>query len=312
MSVAVFRAWRGLPPAARGAAVALGNFDGVHLGHQAVLDAARTDRLALACLTFEPHPRAFFRPEDPPFRLTLAPERLAALAEHGVACVYELPFDAALSRMPAEEFVREVLVGGLGVARVACGEDFVFGHRRGGNVALLRALGAALGFAVALAAPVMAADGTVVSSSAVRDALALGDIVRARALLGRHPTLAGDVAHGDKRGRTIGFPTANIVLGAQQEPRRGVYAVTAMIDGRRVPGVANVGVRPTVGGAPSPRLEAHFFDLSADLYGQRLVVALHEFLRPERKFPDFAALKAQIEADAAQARALLDAAPPAA
>lgn len=307
MSLGIFRDWRGLPAEARGAAVALGNFDGVHLGHAAVLDAARAPGLALGCLTFEPHPRQHFRPQDPPFRLTLAPEKFSALAAHGVDFVYELAFDEALSRMPADTFVREVLVAGLGVARAACGEDFVFGHRRGGDVALLRRLGAELGFAVAIASPVMAADGTVVSSSSVRDALASGDLFRARALLGRLPALAGEVAHGDKRGRTIGFPTANILLGAQQEPRHGVYAVRAVIDGRSVPGVANVGVRPTVGAPTAPLLEAHFFDLAMDLYGRRLVVDLHAFLRAERKFSGLDALKAQIAADAAEARRLLDA-----
>jgi riboflavin kinase/FMN adenylyltransferase len=277
----------------------------VHLGHAAVLAAARGPGRALACLTFEPHPREHFRPGDPPFRLTLAPEKHAALARLGVATVFELPFTDALSHLPAEAFVRDVLVGGLGAARVACGPDFMFGHRRGGNVALLRAMGSALGFEVAIAEPVMAADGTIVSSSAVRDALALADLPRARALLGRDPAIAGLVVHGDKLGRTLGWPTANIPLGRQQAPRHGIYAVTCVIDGAVVRGVANLGTRPTVRETPVA-LEVFFFDFTADLYGLRLVVRLHHFLRPEKKFATLDAMVAQIEADATEARALLD------
>jgi riboflavin kinase/FMN adenylyltransferase len=308
--VRVFETFQGLPPDARGAAVALGNFDGVHLGHAAVVDFLRAFPGPLACLTFEPHPREVFRPEDPPFRLTLLPEKAAALASHGVDSLFALPFDRAFSQMTAEAFVTDVLVKGLGARQVACGEDFVFGHRRGGNIHVLREMGQALGFGVTVVPQVTAADGTAVSSTAVRQALALGDVSRAERLLGRPWVVAGTVEHGQARGRTIGFPTANIFLGRLQEPRRGVYAVSAEIDGRRVPGVANIGMRPTVvqvsGGAPAPLLEAHFFDLDMDLYGQRLAVALHGFIRPEHKFDSFAALTAQIAADARQARLLLD------
>jgi riboflavin kinase/FMN adenylyltransferase len=305
VSIRVVRALAEVPDDARGAAVALGNFDGVHLGHAAVLAAARAPGMSLACLTFEPHPREHFRPHDPPFRLTLPPEKHAALAALGVATVFELPFDAALQHLSAEAFVDQVLVAGLGAARVACGPDFMFGHRRGGTVALLRTMGAARGFTVAVAEPVIAADGTPVSSSAVRDALALGDLARARALLGRDPAIAGEVVHGDKLGRTLGWPTANIPLGRQQAPRHGIYAVTAAIDGVVVPGVANLGTRPTVRETPVA-LEVFFFDIAADLYGKRLVVRLHHFLRPERKFATLDAMVAQIAADAEEARALLD------
>lgn len=301
----VFETFQGLPPDARGAAVALGNFDGVHQGHAAVVDFLRASPGPLACLTFEPHPREVFRPEDPPFRLTLLPEKAAALESHGVDLLFALPFDRAFSQMTAEAFVRDVLVGGLGARQVACGEDFVFGHRRGGNIHVLRDMGQALGFGVTVVPQVTAADGTAVSSTAVRQALALGDVLRAEKLLGRPWVVAGTVEHGQARGRTIGFPTANIFLGRLQEPRRGVYAVSAEIDGRRVPGVANIGMRPTVG-APAPLLEAHFFDLDLDLYGRRLAVALHAFIRPEHKFDNFAALTAQIAADAREARRLLD------
>jgi riboflavin kinase/FMN adenylyltransferase len=311
VSIPVFRDWRGLPDSARGAAVALGNFDGVHLGHSAVIAAARTPGLPLACLTFEPHPREFFRPADPPFRLTLPPEKHAALRGLGVGHVFELPFDAALSHLSAEAFVRAVLVAGLGVRRVACGPDFVFGHRRGGDVALLKSMATELDFEVAVAAPAMAADGTPVSSTAVRQALAGGDLPRVRALLGREHAIAGEVVHGDKLGRTLGYPTANIVLGRQLPPRHGVYAVSAEIDGLRVPGVANIGTRPTVRETP-PQLETFFFDFAGDLYGRRLVVVLHDFMRPEKRFASVEAMTVQIAADAAEARRLLDVPTPAA
>ncbi len=308
MSIAVFRDWQALPDTARGAAVALGNFDGVHLGHAAVVGAARAPGVPLGCLTFEPHPREFFRPDDPPFRLTLAPEKAAALAALGVGRLFELPFDAAFSHLSAEDFVRRVLVEGLGVRRVACGPDFVFGHRRGGDVGLLARMAAMHGFALAVAAPVAAADGTVISSTAVRRALAEGDLPRVGALLGRLHAIAGEVVHGDKLGRTLGFPTANIPLGRQQAPRHGIYAVSAELDGRRLDGVANIGTRPTVRETP-PQLEVYFFDFAGDLYGRRLVVRLHAFLRPEARFASIEAMLAQIRLDAAEARRLLDAPP---
>ncbi|MCC7281118.1 MAG: bifunctional riboflavin kinase/FAD synthetase [Acetobacteraceae bacterium] len=311
MTPELFRDWRALPPAARGAAVALGNFDGVHLGHAAVIEAARAPGRTLACLTFEPHPREFFRPADPPFRLMLAPEKADALGRLGVRRIFELPFDAALSHLAAEDFVRQVLVGGLGVGRVACGPDFVFGHRRGGDVALLGRLAEAHGFEVAIAAPVIAEDGTPVSSTAVRQALAAGELARVHALLGREHVIAGEVVHGDKLGRTLGFPTANIPLGRLMSPRHGIYAVSAEIDGVSVRGVANVGTRPTVRETP-PMLEVFFFDFAADLYGRRLAVRLHHFLRQETRFPTLAAMTEQIVLDAAEARRLLDASPPAA
>lgn len=307
----VFDTFKDLPDDARGAAVALGNFDGVHRGHAAVIEAARKTGHPIGCLTFEPHPREEFRPDDPPFRLTLLPEKAAALEALGVDALYALPFDRAFSQMPAEAFVRDVLVAGLGVRQVACGQDFMFGHRRGGSVAMLRAIGQQAGFGVTVVPPVLAADGTAIGSTAVRQALALGDLSRAEHLLGRPWAIAGTVVRDQQRARAIGFPTANIFLGRLQAPRHGVYAVSAMIDGARVPGVANVGVRPTVGALPAPLLEAHFFDFSGDLYGQRLAVSLHHFIRPEHRFENFAALTAQIRADALEARRLLDV-PPAA
>ena len=303
----VYHDWRGLPAAARGASVALGNFDGVHLGHAAVLraaHAARPDR-PLAVLTFEPHPREFFRPQDPPFRLMLAAERAAALAALGATILYQMPFDTAFSHLNAEQFVADVLHGGLGAAELACGPDFAFGHRRGGDAGFLVGRAEALGMGTAIVPPLVDAEGPI-SSTRIRRLLQDGYPERAAALLGRPHIIRGEVIHGDARGRTIGFPTANIDLKQHLEPARGVYAVSARLpDGTSVKGVANLGQRPTVGGEQF-RLEAHLFDFAGDLYGTELVVALHHFLREEQKFPSFEALRAQIVADAAAARALLD------
>jgi riboflavin kinase/FMN adenylyltransferase len=305
--VSVWEDWRGLPDQARGGTVALGNFDGVHLGHAEVLKAAHQARpdLPLAALTFEPHPREHFRPEDPPFRLTLLPAKAEALAGLGVAHVHAVPFDAGFAAMSAEEFVEEVLHRGLGARHLACGPDFAFGHRRGGDVAFLRAAAEARGIGLSVVPHLSDAEGPV-SSTRIRRALQDGYPERAAAKLGRPWAIRGEVAHGDKRGRTVGFPTANIPLGRHLEPARGVYAVRARLpDGRLVPGVANLGRRPTLGGDPVSRLEAHLFDFEGDLYGAELEVALIAFLREERKFPDFPALVAQIAADAAEARRVL-------
>jgi len=306
----LFTTWNNLPDAARGASVALGNFDGVHRGHAQVLRAASAARpdAPLAVLTFEPHPREVFRPDDPPFHLTLPTERAAALAAHGVSVVYELAFDHAFSLMTAEAFVAEVLHGGLGARHLACGPDFAFGHRRGGDVALLATQAAARGIGLTIVPPLADAEGAI-SSTRIRRALQDGYPERATAALGRPWAIRGVVAHGDKRGRTIGFPTANVALGRHLEPARGVYAVTiSLADGSVHKGVANVGRRPTVNEGPESRLEVNLFDFAGDLYGQEIGVALHAYLRGEQKFSGLEALKAQIAADAAEARALLDAA----
>jgi len=303
----IFRDWRELPEAARGATIGLGNFDGVHLGHASVIRVAHTarpDRPA-AVLTFEPHPREFFRPQDPPFRLTLSAERALALEALGVSIIYELPFDQAFSHLTAEQFVNEVLHKGLGAAHLACGADFAFGRRRGGTTAYLSAQAEALGIGLTLVPPVSDAQGPI-SSTRIRRLLQDGYPERAAALLGRPHSIRGEVVHGDARGRTIGFPTANIQLGQHLEPARGVYAITARLpDGQVVKGVANIGQRPTVGGTES-RVEAHLFDFAGDLYGGEVSVALHSFIRAEKKFDSFGALKEQILRDAAAARALLD------
>jgi riboflavin kinase/FMN adenylyltransferase len=303
----IYRDWRHLPESARGASIALGNFDGVHLGHAAVVrtaQAARPDR-PLAVLTFEPHPREFFRPQDPPFRLMLAAERAAALAALGVAILYELPFDGAFSHLTAAQFCADVLHQGLGAKHLSCGADFAFGHRRGGDTAFLQEQAESLGMGLTLVPPVSDAQGPI-TSTRIRRLLQDGYPERAARLLGRPHTIRGEVTHGDARGRTIGFPTANIQLGQHLEPARGVYAVTARLpDGSEQNGVANLGQRPTVGGTES-RLEAHLFDFASDLYGAELTVSLRSFLREEKKFDSFNELKAQILLDAAAARALLD------
>jgi riboflavin kinase/FMN adenylyltransferase len=303
----IFRHWQDLPEDARGASVALGNFDGVHLGHARVVAAAHAARpdAPLAVLTFEPHPREHFRPDDPPFRLTLSAERADALAALGVALIYEMPFDHAFSLIEAEAFVADILHRGLGARHLACGADFAFGRRRGGSTAFLGARAEALGIGLTLVPALTDAQGPL-SSTRIRRYLQDGYPERATEELGRPWTIRGIVAHGDKRGRTIGFPTANIRLGRHLEPARGVYAVRVRTpDGATHGGVANIGRRPTVNEGPESRLEVNVFDFSGDLYDAELAVSLLAYLRPEQKFSGLDALKAQIAADAAEARGLL-------
>lgn len=304
----VLDSWKNLPPTARDATVALGNFDGVHIGHAAVVRAAHAARpdAPLAVLTFEPHPREFFRADDPPFRLTLSGERADALAALGVAIVYELPFDDAFSHMAPEQFVADVLHAGLGARHLACGPDFAFGHRKGGDTTFLAARAEALGMGFTPVPAITDASGPI-SASRIRRALQDGYPERAAALLGRAWAIRGMVAHGDKRGRTIGFPTANLPLGRHLEPARGVYAVTIRLpDGSVKPGAANIGRRPTVNEGPESRLEVNIFDWAGDIYGQEISVALHAFIRPEMKFSGLDELKARIATDAAAARGILD------
>lgn len=308
----IYRHTTDLPAAIRGCAVALGNFDGVHLGHRAVIETARQAARALevpaAVLTFEPHPRSLFRPDDPPFRLT--PWRIKArlIEALGVDALFDVHFDEAFSRLTAEEFVQQVLVDGLEARHVVAGYDFVFGHRRGGDMHFLADAGQRHGFAVTEVRPVAGPDQTVYSSTRVRQHLQAGEVAQAAAILGHDWEIEGRVEHGDKRGRTIGFPTANVELGTYQRPCLGVYAVLAGVDegGATVwhKGVANIGRRPTVGGV-TERLEAHLFDFDGDLYGRHLRIRLCHFIRAEMKFDSFQALKDQIVADSARARALL-------
>ena len=303
----IFRDWRGLTAADRGASVAMGNFDGVHLGHQAVIDLARRPDAPLGILTFEPHPREFFAPDAPPFRLMNAEARTHRLEKLGVARLYELPFNAALARMEAETFVTEVLVGGLGIAHVTVGADFCFGKGRKGTVDTLRQMGADLGFGVTIA-DLVALDGTEISSTAIRTALAEGRPRDAAHMLGHWHRIEGAVQHGDKRGKGLGFPTANMGVGGLHLPRLGVYAVKVdILTGTHKGthnGAASLGVRPMFG-ENQPNLETYIFDFGGDLYGQHLSVALVDYLRPEMKFDGLDALVAQMNADCDRARAIL-------
>jgi riboflavin kinase / FMN adenylyltransferase len=297
-----------VPPEARGATVALGNFDGVHLGHAAVLRTAHAARpdAPLAVLTFEPHPREYFRPDDPAFRLSLLTEKAAALGLLKVQWLFALQFDEAFSRHTAEHFVSTVLHDRIGASHLVCGADFAFGHRRGGDVSFLAMRAETLGIGLSIV-PAHADLAGPISSTRIRRLLQDGYPERANSLLGRPWTVRGVVVHGDKRGRTIGFPTANLALGRHLEPARGVYAVTIdLADGSHHHGVANIGQRPTVNETAESRLEVNIFDFDGDLYGQEIAVSLHSFLRAEQKFPSFDALRAQIEADAAEARRLLE------
>ncbi len=303
----VVQGWREVPGDLRGATVALGNMDGVHLGHAAVLRAAHAARPAatLAALTFEPHPREHFRPDDPPFRLTLLPAKARALGSAGAAAVFVVPFDAALAAMPAEAFVEMVLHRALGAVHLACGADFAFGHRRGGDVGTLAGMAEARRIGLTVVPPVLDAGGPV-SSTRIRRALQDGYPERAAAMLGRPWEVRGEVVHGDKLGRQLGWPTANLWMRRLVEPARGVYAVTvALPDGREARGVANIGRRPTLGGDPETRLEVHVFDFTGDLYGREIGVRLVRFLRPDARFSGLEELKAAIAADADAARAAL-------
>ncbi|NOG70176.1 bifunctional riboflavin kinase/FAD synthetase [Roseicella sp. DB1501] len=304
---AVVTDWHDVPEGLRGATIALGNMDGVHRGHLAVLHAAHQARpgAKLAALTFEPHPREHFRPDDPPFRLTLLPAKAAALGAAGAAVVYALRFDETLAAMPAEAFFEQVLCRGLGAVHLACGQDFAFGHRRGGDAARLSTLAETAGIGVTIVPPLTDAQGPI-SSTRIRRVLQDGYPERATAMLGRPWEIRGTVVHGDKLGRVLGWPTANMWLGRHLEPARGVYAVTvALPDGTEAKGVANIGRRPTLGGDPETRLETYVFDWSGDLYDREIGVRLMHFLRPDAKFADLETLKAAIAQDAEAARAAL-------
>ena len=303
----IIQTWHHIPKEARGAAIALGNLDGVHLGHRAVLHAAHAARpdLPLAALTFEPHPREHFRPDDPPFRLTLLPAKADALRAAGAGFVFALPFDDAFAAMTAEDFVEHVLHRGLGARHLACGPDFAFGHRRGGDVAFLQREAERRGMGLTVVPPLL--DGSEpISSTRIRRLLQDGYPDRAAEKLGRPWEIRGTVVHGDKLGRVLGWPTANIWLGRHLEPARGVYAVTvALPGGREGKGVANVGRRPTLGGDPETRLETFIFDFEGDLYGQEIGVRLIRFLRPDAKFAGLDELKEAIARDVEDARAAL-------
>ncbi|MEQ9315913.1 MAG: riboflavin biosynthesis protein RibF [Henriciella sp.] len=304
--MAVHADFRNLPASARGFSIALGNFDGVHAGHQAVIDAARLDGKQLGVATFEPPPRAYFRPNDPPFRIYRPQRRNARLIELGAEAVFELPFNGEMASMTDEEFCRIVLHDGLGVSHVAVGFDFRFGRGRMGDAGRLSSLGRSLGFDVSVVDRVEGLDAAKASSTGIREALLAGEPHTAATLLG-HPWIAdGTVEHGEKRGRTIGFPTANIHLGSLIHPRHGVYAVKARIDreGDWLPAVANFGRTPTTG-IRDPLLETFIFDFDRDIYGHFIEIELHHYLRPELAFPSVDEMVIQMKADCENAKARL-------
>jgi riboflavin kinase / FMN adenylyltransferase len=301
--------WRDLDPEAKGASVALGNFDGVHRGHrQVIAEAARAAgalQIPLAVVSFEPHPRRWFDPSGPPFRLMNTDQLGRVLGHLGVDRLHMLAFDHEMATMSDEVFAREVLAEGIGARHVAAGFDVTFGAGRTGSPNALQEYGRRFGFDVSIATPVAAGDGIKCSSSAVREALRAGRPERAAELLGRPFAMEGVVIKGQQLGRTIGFPTANITLEDYVRPAYGIYAArTRLADGRELPGVGYIGRRPTVAGVEE-QLEVHLFDFDEDLYGQTLEVDLITFLRGDERFDTLEAMIDQMDRDKAAARALL-------
>ncbi|WP_336957836.1 bifunctional riboflavin kinase/FAD synthetase [Sphingobium aquiterrae] len=301
-----------VPAHLRGAILALGNFDGFHLGHQAVvaraLALARAQGRPLIVATFDPHPVRLFRPDAAPFRLTTLDQRARLFARAGADAMLVFTFDRAFAALGAEAFV-DLLIGKIGAAGVVTGQDFTYGSGRSGNVARLMEAGARRGFIAEAVAPVTDAHGEVVSSSRIREALQAGDCATATGLLTRPFAIEGKVQHGDKLGRTIGFPTANIDMGKYLRPAYGIYAVRGLLpDGRVLDGAANLGIRPTFD-PPKELLEPYFFDFAESLYDQLIEVQLIEWLRAEAKFDGLDALVAQMEADCDRARQILAATP---
>ena len=299
------------PSDLHGAILALGNFDGFHLGHQAVVGEAvrwaKQEGRPAVVATFDPHPVRHFWPDTPPFRLTTLDQRQELFADAGADAMLVFHFDDSIAGMMAERWVEEWLHGKFGVAGLVTGEDFVFGKGRSGNAASLKELGQRFGVGTRAVGAVHDKSGPV-SSSRIREALKEGDCETAASLLTRPFAIRGTVQHGDKLGRTIGYPTANIDLGNYLRPRFGIYAVTGTLpDGRVLHGAANIGIRPTFE-PPKELLEPHFFDFAEDLYGQEIEVAFHRFLRPEARFEHIDDLVAQMEQDCDEARKVLSAA----
>ena len=301
----IYQHWQGLDRGARGASVALGNFDGVHTGHKSVINFAR-NTAPLGVVTFEPHPREYFRP-GAPFRLMNAEARANRLAALGVEHLYELPFDATLASLSPQAFVTQVLAQGLGVSHVVVGADFCFGKGRAGTAADLQLLGNAAGFRTTIA-PLVLADGIEISSTAIRTALSEGRPRDAKAMLGHWHRIEGPVIHGEKRGRELGYPTANMSVAGLHLPKMGVYAVlvdvlTGPAQGRYM-GAASLGVRPMFG-VNTPNLETYLIDFKRDLYDQHLSIAFVDYLRPEMKFDGLPALITQMAVDTDHARNIL-------
>jgi len=307
----IVRDYSFVAPEDRGASAAIGNFDGVHLGHQSVIDMARTQAQAmgapLGLVTFEPHPRQYFAPDAPAFRLMGREARANRLAKLGVARLYELNFNAALAGLSPRDFAKDVIADGLGLKHVVVGADFCFGKGRSGTAQDLQAFGAEMGFGVSIAT-LLAGSAGEVSSTAIRTALAEGRPRDAAAMLGHWHRIEGEIIGGEQRGRQLGYPTANMSIDGLHPPRFGVYAV--LIDILNGPhagqyhGAASIGVRPMFNGE-QPNLETFIFDFSGDLYGAAASVALIEYLRPEARFDGLPALIAQMDADCAKARSIL-------
>jgi riboflavin kinase/FMN adenylyltransferase len=304
------RVWRHLSgPKQPPTALTIGNFDGVHRGHQAMLARLKERAHALglrACvLTFEPHPLELFAPQTAPTRLTSLREKLELLAAHGVECVQVSRFNRAYAGRSPQDFIEQVLLAGLGMRWLLIGDDFRFGARRAGDFALLQAASRTHGFGLE-AMPTVAQEGVRVSSSVVRAALAAGRLAQAEALLGRPYSISGRVVHGDKLGRGIGYPTANVQLRHNRPPLSGIFAVrTVDGQGRSRDGAASLGLRPTVDNSGQAKLEVHLFDFAGDLYGQHLRVDFLHKIRDEEKFPSLDALKARIARDCELAKELL-------
>jgi riboflavin kinase/FMN adenylyltransferase len=294
-----------IPDPFRGAVLALGNFDGFHLGHQAVVSRAIAlgfhMRRPVIVATFDPHPVSYFKPDVPPFRLTTLDQRQELFAHAGADAMLVFRFGPEMAATTAEGFVIEVLAGRLGAAGVVTGDDFTFGKGRTGSIAMMRELGAQHGIQAEAVAPVLF-EGERISSGRIRDALESGDVALATHLLTRDFAVEGIVQRGDERGRELGYPTANLVLGDYLRPRYGIYAVRVTLDdGSEHPGVASFGVRPTFEPAVE-LLEAHLFDFDGDLYGQTIEVALHAYIREEKRFDGIEPLIAQMKEDEARAR----------
>jgi len=300
------RGLHNLKPALRGCVATIGNFDGVHRGHQAILQRLRERAAELqlpSCVViFEPQPREFFAPDNAPVRLSRLRDKLELLAAAGVDRVLCLAFNRRLRELSAADFVRTVLVDGLGVQHLEVGDDFRFGCDRAGDFPLFEQAGQQFGFSVEDAITIEL-DGERVSSTRVRNAAQVADFALVEQLLGRPFSISGRVLHGQKLGRQLGTPTANVQLKRRRAPLNGVYLVSVELDGRVQPGVANVGMRPTVAGDGRAHLEVHLLDFAGDLYGRRLTVVFHQKLRDEQRFASLEALKAAIDADIASARA---------
>ena len=307
MTPLILRPGDPVPSTMEGAVVAIGNFDGVHRGHQAVIATAATlaRRLGrkLAVMTFEPHPRVFFRPQEPFFRLSDQDEKVALLGFYGVEAVFIRPFDAALAATSAKNFLDHILIGACKAGAVVVGHDFHFGQGREGSPDFLRQEGEARGLTIAVV-PALRAGEAPISSSAIREALVAGDLAAANALLGHRWTVSGEIVHGDKRGRLLGYPTANMILEPACGLRHGIYAVRMAFDGQIHQGVASFGRRPTFDDG-APRLETFIFDFAGDLYGKLVRVEFVAFLRGEAKFASVEDLIAQMDRDSAAAKAAL-------